>query len=156
MNTTNPAASLTDHIGARVMSVHRVLFEGEGEDGEVQIHFENGVARFRCAANGEQIEVSAEEWKDPFGQVLSPENAEFAKTHGRWQLVNLSEAPAFGALVGERLRGILPFANRFGTPMGFQLQFGDAFLNVFVWADELRVTWGAEGVPKWSYDGEQS
>lgn len=140
-------------IGRTLLRVERVLYEFQGsldcEDGEVQLTFEGATLRLGTNADGETLRITGDCWQDPFKEKLDEANRSYVEKHGRWVLVNLSSHSPYESVIGCTLRHVRPIGNMYGKLMGLQLVLGAEAMNIFVEADETKVTWGLDGLPRW-------
>jgi hypothetical protein len=147
---------ISSHVGHQIVRVERLRYEylgrQERESGDLQLWLDDGALHISVAADGETVRVEDGPWVDPFLGPLSVDNEAYVATHGKWNLVNVSEEVPFSSLVGKTIEQVVPLTNRFGRTIGAQIVAGDVVLNVYVDADELFVTWGAEGVPRWGFE----
>ena len=134
-------ALIERHIADVVVRVERVrfVFGGQGADrdndgGELQLWFAAGIVVFRAAGDGEHLEVLDEPWSDPFAPPLSSENEEFVRTHGAWQLVDVSTEPGYRGWVGKQLASFTLEATK------ATLALGDDEVSIAVDVDELFVS----------------
>lgn len=138
-------AVISRRYGQRVSRIERTFYEFDGEleedDGQVQFLFDSSVLRFGGSGDGELITVSEEAWQDPFEGQMTPENAEFVRSHGRWRLVDVSQRPKYRSVIGKPLLRALPLVNRFGGTTGVQLVAGEVTMTIFVDGDEIHVSW---------------
>jgi hypothetical protein len=150
---TDLLAPVAGMIGRRLLRVERVLYEFQGaldsEDGEVQLTFESATLRLGTNADGETLRITGDRWRDPFEGKLDEANRRYVEKHGRWVLVDLSSRPPHQSVVGDTLRDVRPIGNMYGKLVGLQLVFGAEAMNVFVDADETKVSWGLDGLPRW-------
>jgi hypothetical protein len=131
------------HLGKPVTRVQRALYQFdatiEPDDGDLQLHFESGVLRFRCAGFGDALELHSTPWQDPFAGELSPENSEYITTHGKWVLVDLSAAADYRTLIGRPLDRATPSVDARQLVTAVQLVFGARTISVRAEHDALVV-----------------
>jgi hypothetical protein len=143
-------------VGGEISRLERLRYEVGGvrgpDGGDVQLWFGDGVVRLGVASEGETLRIGDTPWRDPFAEPLSSENAEYVASHGKWTLVDVSDEEPFRELIGKCVTAVMPLTNRFGRFIGVQLVAGDSSLNVYVHADELHVSWGADAIPRWGHE----
>jgi hypothetical protein len=136
-------------IGSTTVRLERLHYEFGGrleERGDdLQVHLGDGVIRFGAGPDGERIEIADTPWQDPFAPPLSPENAEFVRTHGALRLVDVSSLPGYRDWVGKRVaKATLLYSDR-DVPMGVLLEADDGLaMKIVVDCDELDVHFGAQ------------
>lgn len=147
---------ISSRLRQRIVRVERLRYDylgrQEHEGGDVQLWFDDGVLHMTVAADGETVRVEDGPWVDPFSGPRSLDNEAYVAKHGKWNLVNVSDEVPFSGLVGKTIEQVAPLTNRFGRIIGAQIVAGEVVFNVYVYADELIVTWGAEGVPRWGFE----
>lgn len=146
-------ATVLSARAGKVVRVERTFYDFKGvideTQGDIQIQFSDGCARFRSARGGEVLEVEESPWSDPFAEPLTDENELFVASHGKWRLIDVSGRAHYRDLIGESLSNVRILANRSGRPCGVKLAFGAAVMNVFVDGDEVCVSWGESELPAW-------
>ena len=130
--------------GRPVSRVRRILYEHAGSflsnKGPIELTLiDHGSFLLQPASDGETLAVLEGAWADPFSPPLSPENAEFLRTHGKWTAVDVSTIDPYASLVGAKAELMLPVLNSAGTVVGMEAVFGRTTLRVDVRGDELVV-----------------
>src|ERR1700724_3618777 len=96
-------------IGKTVSRVLRVLYVFQGvieeDEGPLELGFQDGsVALFdfdkrSCC----RVQVTNEEWSDPFASPLSDENVEYIRTHGKWTVFDISDTAPASLVIGRQV-----------------------------------------------------
>jgi hypothetical protein len=127
-----------------VSRIRRILYENAGsfhsDKGPIELTLmDHGSLLLQPASDGETLAIREGAWADPFSPPLSPENAEFVRTHGKWTAVDVSTKDPFRSLVGAKAELVRPVLNPAGGMVGMAAVFGRATLRVDVHGDELVV-----------------
>ncbi len=108
-------------------------------DGALELTFASGAVLFcDSGPDGDTVTLAAEAWTDPFAEPLSPANAEYVHTHGRWVRHDVSADEPFADLIGRPLFDLAPVSGLTGRLYGLVLNFSGYQLAVYNPADELR------------------
>ncbi len=143
-----------DLLGKTVVGVRRILYVYRGsvkeDDGALELGFHDGsTALFETAGNG-NMQVSPQPWVDPFVLPLSPENAAYVRTHGKWTAFDLTREPPANALIGRQVSAydeiVTDQSERVHCPpsqcLAASIAFGDVIVRIWNWGtDEIRLEW---------------
>jgi hypothetical protein len=128
-------------VGARVTRVRRILFVHgatvDGATGPVEVSFDDGsVALFEVVGGGDTLGVEWHPWQPHFPEPVAPENEEFLRTSGNWEVLDLGAATwSYRQYVGRRLTSAERLDERTAV-----LDFEGRGIHVEVAGDELYVT----------------
>lgn len=117
------------------------------EDGPLEIQMGKDQVLFDAGSDGEELHVSFQSWQDPFSRPLSPENAEYVKSVGKWTALDVSDRSPFRGLIGSAAGAVQLNCNPFGKVIGLVASYprGKLILNVGV--DNLLVNVAAPNGP---------
>lgn len=135
------------YVGDTLARVARLRYElGRGQatdrspDDALELTFASGRVLFcDTGPDGDTVRLSAQTWTDPFAEPLSPVNAEYVRTHGKWIRRDTSGEDPFADLVGNTLSDVAPMIGMTGRLYGLLLYFAGYPLAVYSPADELSV-----------------
>lgn len=137
---------LTRYLDDTVARIGRLRYEPgfdrvpDPPDGALEITFSSGaVLLCDIGPDGETVTPAAEAWTDPFAEPLSPVNAEYVRTHGKWVWHDVSGDDPFADLIGRPLVDAAPVRGLTGRLYGLVLNLGGYQLALYNTADELRV-----------------
>jgi hypothetical protein len=144
MNSDVTGQQLAELVGHVIHSVRRMFYVHDGEadrsDGPVELMLDSGAVQFEPGDNAEELRVIRGPWEDPFAEPLSPENAEFVATSGKWTAFDVSSEPGYAPLIGARINGIDPITNVDDQIVGVALRTSNGrTLKAEVKADDLVV-----------------
>ncbi|WP_431874717.1 hypothetical protein [Amycolatopsis sacchari] len=130
--------------GKNVTLLRRILYVFQGEitdqNGPLELTCDDDtVLWFDAAANGEDLKVETGRWRDPFTGEQTVENREFIEASGKWTAFDVSAAPPFSGLIGQRIHDTTPIKNPEERVVGVVIRFTGAGLRVEAVADELWV-----------------
>ena len=130
-----------DDIAARIS---RLRYEPGADqdtdpvDGALELTFSSGAVLFcDTGPDGDTVTLAAEAWTDPFAEPLSPANAEYVHTYGKWVRHDVSAEDPFADLIGRPLFDVAPMFGLTGRLYGLLLNFSGYQLAVYNTADEL-------------------
>jgi hypothetical protein len=143
-----------DLLGKTVVGVRRILYVYRGavtkNEGALELSFHDGsTALFGTTGNG-NMQVTSQPWVDPFVLPLSPENAAYVDTHGKWTAFDLASAPPANALIGRQVSAyeeiVTDQSGQYHCPPGqclaASIACGDVLVRVLNWgADEIYLEW---------------
>lgn len=100
------ASVLSALVGATIVRVCRVLFSEDLEtgvnlDGPLELWLDRGTVLLDVAEDAHTLEVVEQPWREQFVDPLTPEQADFVSTHGKWMRVDVSAQPEYARLVNQ-------------------------------------------------------
>ena len=126
-------------VGRTARSFSRVLYEYKGNvdnsDGDLIIDFDGTKLWLTSEPPYDSLVVKSGTWTDSFKESVSPENAEFIATHGKWTLRVCDADLPFRECVGRKLVSVSNLMSRHGCLAGLRLQFEERSLYFYIGGD---------------------
>lgn len=159
-----------DLLGKTVVGIRRILYVYQGavtkDEGALELSFHDGsTALFDTTGNG-NMQVTSQPWVDPFVLPLSPENAIYVDTHGKWTAFDLTSEPPANALIERQVSAyaeiVTDQSGQVHCPPGqclaASIAFGDVLVRVWNWgADEIHIEWQGQTPPRlFSQSGDRA
>jgi hypothetical protein len=137
-------------IGRELEAVARAFYDHRGAldegRGALELTFEGGrVLHLTTATNAESVSVREGAWRDPVADPDAEVDDAWAREHGRWIRVDVSERPGYADAVGGRLALVHWLMNEHGSVAGVEMHFGCAVLTFASWGDDEYVVLGRAG-----------
>lgn len=110
-DTSQVRRDLEGVVGKTIRAVRRVFYTVkdivERKEGPLELEFDDGsVILFQSGANGQDLTVRLEPWRDPFAGELSEENRAYVAEYGKWSVFDVSGEHPFADVCGRRVARI--------------------------------------------------
>jgi hypothetical protein len=137
-------AALADLRGRRVRGVRRIHYTHAGEveraNGALELTLDDGrVLLLDAGPDGEALVARGGPWVDPFAPPLSPENADFVATSGKWSAFEPEPDDPLHSAIGQQVQDVEVATLPQGKPVGVRLTLDRLRVFADVQADELLV-----------------
>ncbi len=144
MNESEARAALGLVVGRSVVRVRRIFYVHAGEVnrtvGAIELLFHDGsIIYLDGGSDGQSLVVKSAPWIDPFEGVLTPENEEFVRTHGKWTRFDVSNEEEYEGLIGKAVDSIDLIQTPRGKVVGATFWLSLQRLRVEVEADDVYV-----------------